>query len=70
MSPALKLAVSDMQNKSAEIETYRARLRGCLQALTEIGGFPGTVAALQSEMQSLAAREVAAGRPLGDGWIS
>ncbi len=41
---------------STSIHTDRARLRAALEALSDALGFDGAVAAMQSEVQSLAER--------------
>ncbi len=64
----VETAVVRMLDTSTAIHTERARLRGALDALMDVAGFPATVAALQTELQALAERA----RRIGistDGWI-
>jgi hypothetical protein len=62
-------AVERGQLLSTNILMERARLRGVMQCLCELGGFSATIAAIQAEIQALAERERCAGRDTG-GFIS
>ena len=61
-------AIETMKATSTTLLIERARLDGVLMALCEVGGFPMTVAAVQSALQRLAAEQRAAGE-LPEGWI-
>ena len=68
MTP-VEAAIEAMQAKAADIQIERARLEGLLQALTDVAGFPGTVAAVHVALRRVAERERRLGRDLG-GWIA
>ncbi len=64
----VRSATVRMLNTAETIHIERAKLRAALEALTDVAGFPATVAALQTEIQALAERA----RRMGistDGWI-
>ena len=64
----VEVAAIQMLNTAETIHTERAKLRAALEALSDVAGFPATVAALQTEIQALAERA----RRMGistDGWI-
>lgn len=54
---------------ATHIATERARLRGVLDTLADLSGFPATIDAVQSELLALAERERDMGRNTG-GWIA
>lgn len=62
-------AIEAMQAKATDIHVERARLEAMLQRLTDVAGFPGTVAAVQVALRRVAERERRLGRDLG-GWTA
>ncbi|MEI6439033.1 MAG: hypothetical protein WCO83_02400 [Alphaproteobacteria bacterium] len=65
----VQTAVVRMLDTATTIHTKRAKLRAALEALSDVAGFPATVAAFQAELQSLAERARRIGQPTG-GWIA
>jgi hypothetical protein len=65
----VETATIRMLDTATTIHTERAKLRAALEALSDVAGFPATVAAFQAELQSLAERAKRIGQPTGD-WIA